>query len=180
MIREVASRLLKSRFLPPQDLRRALEAAPSRNALSSRRRRRRATTPDYQSLKGVVKGQFVRVKIPSREAPSRMPKLLNPASPPVKPFTQPPPDKAVSVALQAVVSGSSQQTPTTLHELTTATQAERKEFFHEYWDRLKAWTKHNFAVMVLNFGSVCSLVGFTRSDVRDTCVVIGSRRVFLF
>ena len=146
MKKEFASRLLKSRFQPPQELRRVLEApgATHRRTLPTR-------TAKNRYVKGVVNGQFVRVKLPGREPPLRLPKLHSPASPPVKPFTQPP--TAASEVL-------------TLQEFTHATRAERREFFDEYWDRVKAWTKHNFAVMVLNFGSVCSLVGFTRSDVR--------------
>jgi CRP-like cAMP-binding protein len=32
-------------------------------------------------------------------------------------------------------------------------------------DQVKAWWKENWGTLVLNFGSVCTLVGFTRSDV---------------
>lgn len=150
MKKEFASRLLKSRFHPPQELRRALEAP----AAARRRAAWPTATAKDRYVKGVVNGQFVRVKLPGREPPSRLPKLHNPASPPVKPFTQPPTTAAAG------------EVPT-LQEFTQASRAERREFFDEYWDRVKAWIKHNFAVMVLNFGSVCSLVGFTRSDVLE-------------
>lgn len=132
MTKEFAMRLLQSRVQTPQKL--------QRSQTSYRRHRPR-------HVKGVVKGNFVRVKLPpGPPPPSRLPKLPSPATTPVKPFSQP------------------TTTTTTLQELATPRQA----FWHEYWDRLRAWTRHNFAVIVLNFGSVCSLVGFTRSDVRVT------------
>lgn len=142
MKNDFAARLLKNRFRSPHELRRLWEVpkpAPHQHRRKNGRR---------HDLKGVVKGQFVRVKLPQKEPVSSIPKLHSPASPPVQSFSQPPTDAP------------------SLQKLTQASQAKRKEFLHEYWDRLKAWTKHNFAVIVLNFGSVCSLVGFTRSDVR--------------
>ena len=102
-----------------------------------------------------MNGQFVRVKVPAgREPPHKLKKLYSPSHPSVKPFipTQPPEKIAVTETIQ---------------EFAEATTAERKEFFQEYWERLKEWIKLNKGVLVLNFGSVCSLVAFTRSDVSD-------------
>lgn len=36
-----------------------------------------------------------------------------------------------------------------------------------FWTRFKAWLHQNGAVLILNFGSMCTLVGFTRSDVLE-------------
>jgi hypothetical protein len=38
---------------------------------------------------------------------------------------------------------------------------------HEFWQRLIMWLKENFSTLILNFGSVASLIGFTRSDVLE-------------
>ena len=143
MNKTFATRLLKSRFKPPQELRRVFEASKQVSVPSRRQ---------AKYVKGIVKGNFVRVKIPGKQPPARLPKLPSPATTPVKSFTKP--------------QGQPAGPTTTIQELRHATNSERKEFFQEYWDRLKAWTKHNFAVIILNFGSVCSLIGFTRSDVR--------------
>lgn len=148
--KELAARLLKSRFQPPHELRRALEA-PTRAAAAQRRPRQRRQPPQY--AKGVVNGQFVRVRVPGRDPPSKLKKLYSPSHPPVKPFAHP-------------VTHS--EAPPTIQEFAEATRAERKEFFEEYWDRLKEWIKLNRGVLVLNFGSVCSLIAFTRSDVSDS------------
>lgn len=43
-------------------------------------------------------------------------------------------------------------------------------------DQLRAWFKENWGVLFLNFGSICTLIGFTRSDVIElrTLSMIGS------
>ena len=172
MKKDFASRLLKSRFQPPQELRRRVFEAPRHPQSGTARRRgtppRLTGRPSY--VKGVVNGQFVRVKVPGREPPSTLTKLPSPATPPVQHFSQP---QTTAGSLEHHHNHlKATAVPTTLQEFTRATRAEQKEFFREYWDRLKAWTKHNFAVIVLNFGSICSLVGFTRSDVRQKACLV--------
>lgn len=43
-------------------------------------------------------------------------------------------------------------------------------------DQVRAWLKENWGVLFLNFGSICTLIGFTRSDVIElrTLSMIGS------
>uniref|UniRef100_A0A7S3L5H0 Cyclic nucleotide-binding domain-containing protein n=1 Tax=Amphora coffeiformis TaxID=265554 RepID=A0A7S3L5H0_9STRA len=144
--KEFAARLLKSRFQSPQDVRRVFEIPNTRAAT-----RRRPHVVDRQ-LKGVVNGQFVRVKVSGRDPPSKLKKLYSPTHPTVKPFAQP--EMAVTEA-------------PTIQEFAQATRAERKEFFEEYWERLREWIKLNKGVLVLNFGSICSLISFTRSDILE-------------
>jgi CRP-like cAMP-binding protein len=152
MSKSFAARLLKSRFQQTKDLRNVFEAQKS----AERRRRRLHPTP---VAKGVHNGQFFRVRDPGPAPPARMPKLHNPSNPPVKPFVQPPP-------LVATAGGAS-STTTTIQEFREASRAEQQELFRDYWERIKLWWKANFAVVVLNLGSVFSLIGFTRSDVLE-------------
>ena len=132
--KEFAARLLRSRFQTPQDVRRVFEVPGTRSVT-----RRRPHATDRQ-LKGVVNGQFVRVKVSGRDPPSKLKKLYSPSHPTVKPFAQP--EKTVTEA-------------PTIQEFAQATRAERKEFFQEYWERLREWVKFNKGILVLNFGSIC-------------------------
>jgi hypothetical protein len=37
----------------------------------------------------------------------------------------------------------------------------------EFWERLRQWLQDNCSTLILNFGSICTLFGFTRSDVLE-------------
>jgi len=89
-------------------------------------------------MEGVHNGQFVRIKVPPAERPRLgIPKL-------------PPPQNAPKAFKKSVVlPNSNRQQPASSLE------------------RLQAWWIENWPVLVLNFGSVCTLMGFTRSDVLE-------------
>ena len=87
---------------------------------------------------------------------------MNPSSPPVKKFES----SAASKHHHHAHSGATKKT-STISALREATREERREFFQDYWKRVQEWFKLNWPVLILNFGSVCSLVGFTRSDVLE-------------
>lgn len=174
MKKELVARLLwKSRFQPPTTLRRVLDTPITNNDPARRALRRTrwnnntsitTTTPRF--IKGVVNGQYMRIRIPPEAPPPRtVPKLHNPANPPLKPFTQPSQSATASSSSSssttalAISSSSSTTTTAVLQGIRGATSSD------DFWNRLHAWLKHNFAVLVLNLGSVLSLVGFTRSDV---------------
>lgn len=107
------------------------------------RTRRRKTQP--RVIKGVVNGQFVRIRVPEKKPilPS-IPKLPQTIKEP-KPFTP----TTQSAKLQRAM----------------LINEERRERARDFFDEFQAWWKENWAVLILNLGSVCSLIGFTRSDV---------------
>ena len=144
-------RLIKNRFQSSKKLRELFETEKSNQ-------RHQQHVHPKKLIKGVYRGNFYRIKIPPhRPPPKPVAKLLNPSSPPVKGF----------VHAEAKKAGS-HPTSSAISELRQAkTRAERQDIFNEYWDSAKQWWKLNWAVLVLNFGSVCSLVGFTRSDVLE-------------
>lgn len=166
MKKEFANRLLRNRFQSTSNLRRIFDAEKF-----EKRRQQRLNPGSPSFVKGVIKGQYVRIKVPGPPEPRKVPRLHNPANPPLKPFSQP--ESATSSASSSSSHSSSSalstSEPTSIfQEFREASAAgERKEFFREYWDKAKAWVKYNFAVLVLNIGSVMTLIGFTRSDVLE-------------
>ena len=98
-------------------------------------------------VQGVYKGNFFRVKVP--EETTLFPKLPRfPAALPVpkamKGFLLDP----SKLSMESIISGLVPQ---------------EKSFGRQIWD----WTAENWPTMLLNFGSVCTLVAFTRSDVLE-------------
>jgi CRP-like cAMP-binding protein len=174
------SRLVRNRFQSPKDLHRLWEAETAATRRSEQLRPTRY-------IKGTHKGQFVRIKVPAgRPPPARLTKLLNPANPPIKAFVHPPPPATHHHATHSALShktASSSVTASTSCSSTASSQGlgqslrvDKEEFFREYGERLRLWWKANWAVLVLNLGSVFTLVGFTRSDVLElrTLSVTGS------
>lgn len=90
-----------------------------------------------QYVKGIRKGNYYKRRLIKKPPPANVPKL-----PPLGPQTMPQP-------LQKTIAGPEATTSPTL-----SSQA-------------YAWLQHNAAVLVLNFGSLCTLTGFTRSDVLE-------------
>jgi CRP-like cAMP-binding protein len=185
MRKSFASRLVRNRFQSPKDLHNLWEA----EAASTRRSEQLRPT---RYIKGTHKGQFVRIKVPAgRPPPGRLTKLLNPANPPMKAFVQPPPPahhhathSALShkTAASSVTASSSSSSTSSSQVLSQSLRVDKEEFFREYGERLRLWWKANWAVLVLNLGSVCSLVGFTRSDVLElrALSVTGSFASFIY
>jgi CRP-like cAMP-binding protein len=102
--------------------------------------RRIPPLPKY--LSGTHKGVFYRIKVPPRESIlPNIPKL--PSS-----ITSKPPQLFKKVGRQLPL-----QTP--------------QEAFREAVSRFQEWFSENWSVLVFNCGSICTLVGFTRSDVLE-------------
>ena len=170
MKKEFISRVTKQRFRSKDDLRKVFE----NEQLAERRQ---ARLHPHKELKGVFQGRYYRVKVPTSWSPSSMPKLLNPSSPPVKGFKHAETSTSKHHATTTATSGGgkissssssgSSAAKSTISELRKASRAEREDYFRDAWDRARKWWKLNWPVLVLNFGSICSLVGFTRSDVLE-------------
>lgn len=114
----------------------------------------RRARPEYVS--GVHKGTYFRVRVPPRrKVLPNLHKLPSPATTTPKPFRR---VEAAAVEREG---------------LERLTAEERAAYFYA---RLREWWKKNWPVLVLNFGSVCTLLGFTRSDVIElrTLSIAGS------
>jgi CRP-like cAMP-binding protein len=99
-----------------------------------------------KTLTGVYKGQFYRIKVPEKSLRRRfdVPKLgLAPPTP--APFI----------------------TETATKQLSQHNQQSSSSFKRSFFERAKEWWKNNWTVLVLNFGSLCTLTAFTRSDVLE-------------
>lgn len=111
-----------------------------RNLLdTSKRSSRRRALPSY--IKGVHNGVFFKIKVPPPKSLPALPKL-------------PLPQGAVPKAFKRV------------EESSKSHQGGRGSSRWD-WERVLAWWKENWPVLVLNFGSMCTLTGFTRSDVLE-------------
>jgi len=137
--RNFLDRLVAARFRS-KDVRKLLDEQSS----SARQKRRRRP----QFLTGVHNGVFYRIKVPpkQRRLPT-IPKLHTPTSAPM-PL---PPVRGTGESVTAAAASKK------------AAQERRQEF----WERLWLWLKDNKATLILNFGSICTLVGFTRTDVLE-------------
>jgi CRP-like cAMP-binding protein len=100
--------------------------------------------PRQHYVKGIRKGNFYKrrlVHFQKQPPPASVPKL-----PPLGPQTMPQPLK---------------RTPLPHHSHTP------QEATPTFFSRAHAWLQQNAAVLVLNFGSLCTLTAFTRSDVLE-------------
>jgi CRP-like cAMP-binding protein len=102
-------------------------------------RRWRRQTPKY--VKGVSNGNYFRIKIPPKKKILPAVPKLPPTNPMPKPLSPPP--KPLIASPDSPIQ------------------------FKSYPRRLLGWLKSNRAVLVLNFGSMCTLTGFMRSDVLE-------------
>jgi CRP-like cAMP-binding protein len=137
MAQKLMQRLFQGRFRVPQYVRETLQIPKPPPIYSTRQRLRRP--PKY--IKGVKGGNYFRIKIPPKQ--KRLPDVpkLPPTNPMPKPFKTPPP---------------------TLSNVLTATT---ESSYERYARRSLGWLKANAAIIILNVGSICTLVGFTRSDI---------------
>jgi CRP-like cAMP-binding protein len=135
MRKNILDKLYEGRFRGPDYIRKALNQ-PQRDLA---KRQKKQVTPVY--LKGVHRGNFFRIKIPPKT--KALPKVpeLPPANPMPKAF------KKVEPTAQSLK------------------EAADKGAFENFASRLYAWFRANLAVLALNVGSTCTLIGFTRSDV---------------
>jgi CRP-like cAMP-binding protein len=133
-------RLVANRFRSNKEIRKILEE--QRAETTSRRRRARR---DQQYLTGVHNGVYYRIKVPPSK-PRILPDVPRLPSTPIsapKPLQRPEPAGA---------------------QVATMTRAERRQDVRE---RLWEWLLKNYPTLILNFGSICTLAGFTRSDVLE-------------
>lgn len=106
--------------------------------------RRRSRGAQQQWLTGTHKGVFYRIRVPPPRRLPTIPKLHTPTLPPKR--------------LTPVEKGPSPNAAATM------TPKERQQ---DWWDRIRQWLRDNGATLILNFGSICTLVGFTRTDVLE-------------
>jgi CRP-like cAMP-binding protein len=103
--------------------------------------------PKEKFWTGIYQGNFYRIKIPPKTITAhKIPKLHTPTSAPL-------PLKTVSHHHHHRPKGA-------------AGQGDGPRF-SSWWDTLHEWTRKNATILILNFGSICTLVGFTRSDVLE-------------
>jgi CRP-like cAMP-binding protein len=152
---KVLRRLIASRYRPSQIRQEILlKELQQRNQVIRQKRNRNSS----KYWTGVHNGVFYRIpKVtiadklssqPPRSLPP-IPKLYTPTSPPAQ--------------LPPIVGGASCKIPTTAEACSEGAKQSRKEF----WERLRQWLRENYSTLILNFGSICTLFGFTRSDVLE-------------
>ncbi|KAL3930485.1 MAG: hypothetical protein SGBAC_011747 [Bacillariaceae sp.] len=159
--RGLVAQLFESRFKGKEAIRKILDhpVDPQRSTLGGTRKRRRG---NY--VKGVHKGNFFRIRLPSsgRKLPS-MPKL-----PPTQPMLRAPSAMPAPGAQQQTAEAT--EAILQSHAAGGAVSAEmiaQQGPYSDFFRRLGTWFKDNFAVLVLNVGSLCTLTGFTRSDILE-------------
>lgn len=127
-----------------------------------RNKNRRRRVPKY--VKGVDRyGHFYRYKLDSLPPPSKLLKLpIAPTNTVPKQF-KPVPTNTVKKITETTATKNAANS--SVGGATTLSSSSRSV---EQWKELVvAWWKENWAVLLLNFGSICSLLGFTRSDVLE-------------
>ena len=120
----------------------------------------RAPKVNRPNRRGRAKPNYFRVRQPpKKEELPKVPKLP-PPQPMPKPLTPPP--APIRSSLQSAVVGTSENS--------------------DYLKRLSIWFQENWPVLVLNFGSLCTLTGFTRSDILElrTLSMTGSLSFVLY
>jgi CRP-like cAMP-binding protein len=151
MPQKFLDKLVQNRFQSAKQLRKLLQEG-LHDAKRARHRpykpRRHRNAPKY--LKGVHNGVYYRIRLPQQRSLPDLQKIPSPTLPP-KAFKPLPPKES--------------------HKAQS-----RKEGFEDFWKRARVWWKENYPVVILNFGSICTLTGFTRSDVLELRVlsVVGS------
>ena len=145
MRKSISYELFAGRLRGPDAIRKILDSPrPSRPGKLSRGRKQQSY------IKGVHNGNFFRIKIPPKENAFRVPKLpLSPQNIVPQPFKNPPPRAQVSSSNASTNSKNASSSKRTL------------------WWKVADWLKANWSILVLNFGSICTLTGFTRSDVLE-------------
>jgi CRP-like cAMP-binding protein len=150
------------------------------NAILGKPTKRRSAVAKNRYVKGIKNGKYFRYKI---KEPNRVVATV-PKLPPLGPQTiprplQPPPPPTSSVASNgsiATAAAAQQQAGSAAAAAKKATSQELSTLSvsggsssgnHTRSSRAYEWLKQNMAVLVLNTGSICTLIGFTRSDVLE-------------
>jgi CRP-like cAMP-binding protein len=137
MQKKFLDRLVQSRFKSKTDIRNLLDRSEQ-----SQRTAKTRSTPTY--LKGVRNGVFYNIKVPPKK------KTVLPSIPKL------PPPQTAPIGFKIIVPKM---------ENAAGSSSRRRGDSNEFWERLQEWWKQNWPILVLNFGSMCTLTGFTRSDV---------------
>lgn len=153
------------------------EIKHEQQASSRRQRQARHGRPQY--LTGTRNGVFYRIPIPSgmksKPLPS-IPKLHTPISPPMRltPIGESSSSSSSSTASvlthakhRSIGSSSNSAKASAASSSASELVLSSAEKRHEFWERLAVWFKDNYGTLILNFGSICTLIGFTRSDVLE-------------
>lgn len=144
-------KLIEKRFQGPKAI---LQVLKSTTNGSGSKRRRPTTTDGSKYLKGIYRGNYYRIKIPEQR------KIV--PSVPSFPTVSPPPN------LNAIVAEASHKLAKTTFNRVGAHQRQQYDSMGESpWSRFFEWFYANWAVILLNFGSICTLAAFTRSDVLE-------------
>jgi CRP-like cAMP-binding protein len=118
------------------------------------------TTARAEEIRFIYKGNYYRRKIPGQK--KEPPKLLKlpPAGQAVmpQPFKTPPPDATTTTAEAMAAAGKARGHSNHGHHHSQSTK--------QTWS-WRSWWKLNGPLLVLNFGSLATLVGFTRTDVLE-------------
>jgi CRP-like cAMP-binding protein len=197
--RQLLDRLVRSRFKSNDDLGRIYDE--HRDAALAAQRLGTRTRPKV--LRGVHNGNYYRVTVRAPQQPPpvlpNIPKLPPPmsAQPPVAFKKVPPPAASVETSTPSSSSAASStasaaspagggggeessspstSTSTSANATGGFASAANLEAFRYYRRRLHDWWKENWSVIVLNVGSICTLMAFTRSDVLElrSLSVVGS------
>jgi CRP-like cAMP-binding protein len=131
-------KLMRIRFHRKEEIRKVIDAE------TKLRQRRPLFRSDY--VQGVHKGVFFRIKVPPKR--------------PILPDIPKMPVQSSLVAPKAFKAVEPTSRVANGQETT-------KEAFEEFWRRLSEWWHLNWPTLLLNCGSIASLVGFTRSDVLE-------------
>lgn len=144
---KLIKRLVQGRIKPPSVVRELLQSQRPRPTYKYQTRRRRPA----KFIKGVSNGYYFRFKVPPKKQPLPDIPKLPPTNPMPKPFKAPPPDVLKAAVEEAASLG--------------------------YSKSLYKWLRSNFPIMIINFGSLCTLLGFTRSDVLElrSLAITGSK-----
>lgn len=108
--------------------------------------------PRPKTLKGVRNGNFFRINLPPRpKNVPEVPKIPSPIGPTPKPLQSLPPKVVAEPAASSAGAG------------TKAATLSRPRL--DYFDRIIEFLKLNYPVLIMNAGSFCTLLAFTRTDV---------------
>lgn len=177
---QFVGQLVRNRFRDPKFLQGWFDGArrEARLRAKSRRSRKRAAGDYY--VTGVHNGVFYRIKIPpkSKILPD-IPKLRSPQSPPmpfVKPAAKPKSAGAGATAAGGEASSMAGGAAKKAGGAGISAGDRARDSARRFFERFRVWWEANWAVLLLNCGSVCTLIGFTRSDVLElrSLSVVGS------
>jgi Popeye protein conserved region len=164
---KLLKRLIAARYRPSVIRQEIVQTEYQANMISRKKRQRNS-----KHWTGVYNGIYYRIpKVPTAttnailtattKAPSPtnlpiLPKLYTPTSPP-----------AQLPSFTPVVGGCSTATATTTTTAVIPHVVATAECRTEFWERFMQWLYENYSTLILNFGSICTLIGFTRSDVLE-------------